>query len=398
MYKFSYNSRPISYEGFKNCVRYAAAKFDFNFSIPSKFSENNFKDTVIKDFVLKLKLYDINVFDTRPNGFRQKKEFCIFRDSIVSGNTPILKLKFIDPRFTVLAIVSFDSCLIAYCNLVKDSVGSKCISVGDPFFSHLGVNNKGFYLNAVRFIVLSTVGGLDYLNQVSVIIEVYNKAFPHDNITDAAKIDLIRNFATKIHNQFFKGSNAKLYEVNNSLIRLFKYSEVKAFNNIDVGNASKKIRRFTINPLIRSVDITFKEISYESYGFFEVSNFRFAIKDNPSDFNPLKVYCESLTVNFYEYIFNRVKTDGEFIFFLEDSIQSCLVDANNAHTLSSYFDLSLHNIYNINLSVMTYFDLTSEELSVQFVNEAVINLKATPLNNNLLMQGSIINFYVLLAL
>ncbi|OED36992.1 hypothetical protein AB834_02330 [PVC group bacterium (ex Bugula neritina AB1)] len=398
MFKFSYNSQPLSYEGFKNCVRYAAVKFGFNFSISSKFSENNFRDTIIKDFALKLKAFDINVFDTRPNGLRQKKEFCIFRDSIVSDNTPILKLKFIDPRFTIPAILSFDSRLIAYCKFIKDSGSSERLSINDPFFLHLGVNNKTFYFDAFRFVVLSTIGGLDYINQVSIISEAYSEAFPHDNKPEVVTIDLIRNFTTQIHNTFFNDPNRSLYKVNESLIRLFKYSEVKAFNNIEVGNISKKISCFKIDPLICSVNIISKEISYESYGFFESSNFRFATKGYSSDFDPLKVYCEFLTVKFYEHIFSRVKVEKKFIFFLEDSIQSCLVDANNAQTLSSYFDWSLHNIYNLNLDVMTYFDLTWGEYPVQLVSPAVNNIKIIPLNENLLMQSSIINFCVLLAL
>ncbi|OED35937.1 hypothetical protein AB834_03535 [PVC group bacterium (ex Bugula neritina AB1)] len=399
MYKFSFNSQPLSYEGFKNCIRYASAKFGLKlFDHPrSKFSARNFKNTALKKFIYILEAFDLNTFDNIPNGFRRMEEFCVFRDSIISGNSPILKLKFIDPRFTILAIISFDHELITYCNLVKKSSNSKKLSITDPFFSHLRVNDKEFYFTAVKFVLLSTVGGINCFKQVDTIIEAYTKAFCYDGNSDIFKVNIITNFVASIHQKFFENPNSKIYDSNQALIRLFKYSEVNAFNDIDVNTVSKKIKCFTLDPLICGVDVTLKKISYEYPGFFEVSNNRFVIKGS-SDFNPLKHYCEFLTIKFYEDIFNRVETEGEFIFFLEDDIQSCLVDANNSNTLSSYFDSSLNNAHRLNLSVIANFDLTGHTYPIQVESSSVKSLRASSVDKNLLMKSSIADFCVLLVL
>ncbi|OED36991.1 hypothetical protein AB834_02325 [PVC group bacterium (ex Bugula neritina AB1)] len=399
MHKFSFNSQALSYKGFKNCVRYAAVKFNSSFSnLPSKFSARNFKNTALEDFIHLLEAFDLNTLDNRPHSSHLMKEFRVFRDTIISGNSPMLKLKFIDPRFTILAIISFDDELKAYCNLVKKSTSSKNISITDPFFSHLRPDNKEFYFTAVSFVVFSTVGGINSFKQVDIIIEAYSEAAWYDENSDIFKANIITNFVASIHQKFFENPGAKIYDSNQALIRLLKYSEVKAFNDIDIQAVSKKVKCFTLDPLICNVDIVRKEISYGHPGFFEVSNNRFVIRGS-SDFNPLKVYCEFLTVKFYEYIFNRVETEGEFIFFLEDDIKSCLVDANNAHTLSSYFDLSLNNVHRLNLSAMAHFDLTGYSYPRQEVESpAVKSLRASLVDKNLLMQRSIIDFSVLLAL
>lgn len=395
MIKPFYNSQPLSYEGFKNCVKYASVHFDSSFNISSKFSETNFMDTVIKDFIKKLKSYDINLFSKRPYGSHKMLEFCIFRDSVISGKVPILRLKFTDPRLVILAIVSSDDELMTYCNIVEDpSKNYKDFSIQDPFFSLLEFKNKAFFFEAVRFIVLSTVGGINSSQQAGIITEAYIKVVQHDNDINACKTGLIYNFVEIIREKFFGHSRPyNLHSSIKSLKGLFKHSEVKFFNDINVGNKSRVVKCFKFDPLVGSAALTFKEVLFEPITFFDVPADYPPIKCS-SEFFLLRVYCEFLTVKFHEYIYDKVESDdnGTFTFCLEDGIGSCLVDANNAFTLSSYFDLSLNYIHNLNVQAMYERDFTGDSTLKDYSSFYVSVCKSSSLNKNLLMQNFIINF------
>ncbi|OED35875.1 hypothetical protein AB834_03700 [PVC group bacterium (ex Bugula neritina AB1)] len=380
MVKPFYNSQSLSFEGFKNCIRYASVNFDSSFNISSKFSKNNFMDTVIKDFVQKLKAFDLNLFDVRPGGTYKTQEFLIFRDSVISGKVPTLRLKFIDPRLVILALVSCDDEVITYSYIIEDSSNNcKDFRIKNSFFATLELtDNRAFFFNAVRFVILSTVGGINCLKQTSIVLEAYTKVARYDSDAYVCKIDIIFNFFAIIREKFLENSESSIYVSNQNLIRLFKHSGSNAFNDINIRDAGKVVKFFKFDPLIGDAVLIFNKVSYEPSTFLDVSTDNYSIEDS-SDFSPLREYCEYLTVRFYEYIFNRVETGGEFIFCLEDDIKSCLVDANNAHTLSSYFESSLNNVNKLNASAMGCLDLMPQ---------------SSLLDNNLLISNFIMDFRV----
>ncbi|OED35874.1 hypothetical protein AB834_03695 [PVC group bacterium (ex Bugula neritina AB1)] len=388
-----YNAQPLSCEGFKNCVRYASIKFDSSFSIFSKFSENNFMDTVIKDFILKLKAYDLNLFSKKSNGQYLMREFLTFRDSVISGKAPILRLKFVDPRLVILAIVSFDDELMTYCNIVEDPAKNYVnFSIKNYFFSRLKFKDKVFYFEAVRFIVLSTVGGINTYQQVRIITEAYTKVAQNDNDSNAFETGTISDLVGIIRDKFFGHTGtSSLYKSDLLLEGLFKHSEIKSFHEISVGNVSRFFKCYKFDPLIGSSILTSKEISFEPLTFFEVPADCSSI-NRSSEFFLLKVYCEFLTMKFHEYIFNQVEADGTFIFFVEDGISSCLVDANNAFTLSSYFDLSLGDIHKLNARAMYTRNFYNFATLKEYSTIYAFIRKESSLNKNLLMQNSIIDF------
>ncbi|OED35873.1 hypothetical protein AB834_03690 [PVC group bacterium (ex Bugula neritina AB1)] len=335
---------PITYNGFKSCVKYAEAVFDSELGVSVIYTRNNFKLQAIPDFIGKVKAFDSHSLINKPNGFSLFIEFKLFKNSILSGNVPDVQLNVPEIRITMLTLIYYMSSDVANnlacCNVLDKYDISNPLFFEEASFFKVNVGNVSIPFRVVKFVLLTTLEGISSHNQASTI----HYTGDITQVLSKASLSKIHSIVNVIRATFFEGPQSRFYLISKYLQDLFErsdssffqYSSILKFNLINVE---------TIYYNYLSFDMFEKSDLKVRVPFFTADSKTFFSKSSPKDFAVLKAYSDFLVIGLYQdLLYNEVASKRQLSCFRGIGPDSFIVNANKVKSLEKYFKLSFNRI------------------------------------------------------